>query len=99
MPSNFIVYQLAKEFYQDSRKLKLKGELKDQFDRASLSVVLNIAEGAGKRSAVDQGRFYSIALGSLRECTAILDITNQLKERVELIDHLGAKLYILTRRR
>ena len=36
-------YQIAKEFYQNSKKLCLKEPLKNQFQRATLSIVLNIA--------------------------------------------------------
>jgi len=38
--------------------------LRDQLDRVSVSIVLNIAEGAGRFSPPDKGRFYSIARGS-----------------------------------
>lgn len=48
--------------------------LQDQLERASLSVVLNIAEGAGRRSRRDKRRFYSIARGSATECAAIVDV-------------------------
>ncbi len=46
---------------------------RDQLDRASLSVVLNIAEGAGRRAPRDKARFYSIARGSANESVALLD--------------------------
>ncbi|MBX7138601.1 MAG: four helix bundle protein, partial [Oligoflexia bacterium] len=42
--------------------------------RASSSIVLNLAEGAGRATRADQNRFFSIAFGSLRECQAILDL-------------------------
>ena len=46
--------------------------LRDQLLRASVSIVLNIAEGAGRRSRRDKARFYSMARGSAAECGAIL---------------------------
>jgi four helix bundle protein len=46
---------------------------KDQIKRASLSIPLNIAEGAGKVSPADKQRFYAIARGSAMECGAIFD--------------------------
>jgi four helix bundle protein len=50
------------------------GEVKDQLDRASTSVPLNIAEGNGKYSLKDRCRFFDIAYGSTLECAAGLDI-------------------------
>ena len=51
-----------------------KTAARDQFDRASTSGVLNIAEGNGKRSAPDRCRFLDIARGSGLECAACLDV-------------------------
>jgi four helix bundle protein len=50
------------------------GSLRDQLDRASVSIVLNIAEGAGRTSGPDKANFYSIARGSATECAAALDL-------------------------
>ncbi len=49
-------------------------ELRDQLERASLSAVLNIAEGAGRFAPLDKGRFFAIARGSATECAAIVDV-------------------------
>lgn len=49
-------------------------ELVDQLKRAGISLVLNIAEGAGKSTSSDKKRFYAIARGSALECAAILDL-------------------------
>ncbi len=46
----------------------------DQLDRASTSIVLNIAEGNGKRSYKDRSRFFDIARGSAVEHAACLDV-------------------------
>ncbi|HUV04322.1 MAG TPA: four helix bundle protein [Armatimonadota bacterium] len=51
-----------------------KAAAKDQLDRASTSVVLNIAEGNGKFSIRDRCRFLDIAYGSAVECVACLDV-------------------------
>ncbi|GAB5561232.1 MAG: four helix bundle protein [Synoicihabitans sp.] len=47
---------------------------KEQLDRASTSVPLNIAEGNGKRSHRDRCRYLDIARGSAVECAACLDV-------------------------
>jgi len=51
-----------------------KAAAKDQLDRASTSISLNIAEGNGKYSGRDRCRFLEIARGSAMECAACLDV-------------------------
>ena len=51
-----------------------KAAAKDQLDRASTSIPLNIAEGNGKFSAKDRARFFEVARGSALECAACLDV-------------------------
>jgi four helix bundle protein len=50
------------------------GEVKDQLDRASTSIPLNIAEGNGKYAPKDRCRFFDIAHGSALECAAGVDV-------------------------
>src|SRR5690242_4665782 len=50
------------------------GDVKDQLDRASTSIALNIAEGNGKYALKDRCRFFDTAHGSALECAAGLDI-------------------------
>jgi four helix bundle protein len=54
--------------------ISAKAAAKDQFDRASTSIPLNIAEGNGKFSAKDRARFLEMARGSALECAACLDV-------------------------
>ena len=49
------------------------GEVRDQLDRASLSTLLNTAEGNGKRQRQIRARFFDDARGSATECAACLD--------------------------
>ncbi len=49
-----------------------------QIRRAALSVHLNIAEGASRKSETERKRYYEIARGSVIEIDAALDIANDL---------------------
>ena len=51
-----------------------KTAARDQLDRASTSIPLNIAEGNGKFSERDRARFLEMARGSALECAACLDV-------------------------
>jgi four helix bundle protein len=62
--------------------ISAKAAAKDQLDRASTSIPLNIAEGNGKFSANDRARFLEIARGSALECAARLDV---LSARADLL--------------
>jgi four helix bundle protein len=48
-------------------------EVCDQFDRASLSTLLNTAEGNGKRQGKQRAKFFDDARGSAVECAGCLD--------------------------
>lgn len=50
-----------------------------QIRRAALSVHLNIAEGASRKSSTERKRYYEIARGSIVEIDAALDIANELE--------------------
>ncbi len=98
MLKTFRSYQLSVQFYHECTALKLPRHLKDQLSRASSSVALNLAEGYGKTSFLDKKKFYTTALGSLRECQAVLDLASVKQSAIrERADHLGACLYKLVR--
>src|SRR5712692_2056796 len=48
-------------------------EVIDQLDRASLSALLNTAEGNGRRQKQTRAKFFDDARGSTTECAACLD--------------------------
>jgi four helix bundle protein len=49
-------------------------EVVDQLDRASLSALLNTAEGNGRRQRRTRAKFFDDARGSGTECAACLDV-------------------------
>jgi len=78
------VYQVALDFIVATNEITQqipvgRSSLSDQLQRASISVLLNIAEGAGEFSRKDKARFYRMAIRSATECGAVLDICNRLK--------------------
>lgn len=96
---DFRTFNLAVEFYQLSRTLKIRGHLKEQLGRAASSIALNLAEGRGKPTIRDQLRFFSIAMGSLRECQAILILAGlRGSGQWKALDVLGAHLHQLIKR-
>ena len=89
---NLDVYQKSVRFLPLASQLADKlpsqyADLADQVRRASLSIVLNIAEGSGKTSGPDQRRFYAMARGSAMECGAIVDACLSLR----LLEQASAK--------
>jgi four helix bundle protein len=72
------VYQKAIEFCAWAgellEKVTVRAAVRDQLDRASTSIPLNIAEGNGKFSARDRCRFLEIAYGSAVESAACLNV-------------------------
>jgi four helix bundle protein len=70
------------------------GSLADQLKRASISIPLNIAEGAGKTTVADQSRFYAHARGSAMECSAILDVLRVINTVAEQRLNTGKNLLI-----
>ena len=62
-------YKAVAEFPREENYI-----LVQQIKRAALSVHLNVAEGASRKSEVERKRFYEIARGSLVEIDAAMDI-------------------------
>jgi four helix bundle protein len=98
MLKDFKAFVLAKEFHWACRQLRMAKYLHDQLLRASSSIVLNLAEGSAKRTATDQRRFYNNALGSARECEAILALERiEKSDLVNKLDQLTAMVFTLAR--
>jgi four helix bundle protein len=72
------VYQASLKFVAWATEListsEMKAAVKDQLDRASTGVPLNIAEGNGKFAIRDRCRYLDFARGSALECAACLDV-------------------------
>jgi len=96
------VYKLALDFmrlaHDVANGLAGHGNLKDQLLRAASSIVLNLAEGAGKYAPKDKRRYYRSFVGSAAECSAILDVLLQMslldeertKKGKDVLDHIAA---------
>jgi len=97
MLKSFRTYQLALQFYKEAKGLRLKTPLRDQYQRALLSILLNLSEGSAKPTAKDRRRFYFIALGSWREIQTILLIQEE-GDLYKKCDVLAAHLYRLCHR-
>ncbi|MBP6084614.1 four helix bundle protein [Candidatus Gracilibacteria bacterium] len=52
-------------------------EIKDQLQRASLSILLNITEGCGRYTKNEKKRFYITARGSCYECVSIINLLHE----------------------
>lgn len=78
------VYQVAIEFVILTDEIighlpRGRAYLRDQLQRAALSISLNIAEGAGEYAVDEKIRFYRMAKHSATECAGVLDVCNRLK--------------------
>jgi four helix bundle protein len=93
---DFRTYQDSVRFYRLATGVKVPRHLLDHLVRAAASISLNLAEGYGRASHEDRRRFYRMALGSLRECQAALELAGmEGTELGGLADRLGGSLYRL----
>ncbi len=84
---NQLIYRLLKG------KKSIPGYAKDQLGRASLSIMLNIAEGSAKFSNKDRRNFYVTARGSAFECAALIAFLHEEKEIPNSIFENASKAY------
>ena len=92
--SNFRTLNLAIELYHKASQIKLKGAMKSQYERALLSIVLNISEGSAKPTKRDRVKFYYISYGSLSETRTLLNLA-KINTFNKEFDLLGAHLWKL----
>ena len=94
---NQVIYRLLKG------NKSIPNYARDQLGRASLSIMLNIAEGSAKLSNKDRRNFYVTARGSTFECAALVtflrdenEITNEMFEDVNKeYDSLSRMLFAM----
>ena len=93
-----LVYQKSLQFIEwlsnniDCANYKIP--IINQLDRASISILLNIAEGNSRTTSNDKCRYFDISRASAMECAACLDILFVKKIINETINQTGKK-YIL----
>ncbi len=88
------------EHFCKRSKDELTPSFKDQFQRASLSIPLNIAEGNGRWHSAEKRQFFWIARGSVFECVPLLELLkrkkqideNEFQKARDQLDHLGRML-------
>jgi len=98
-------YKLAvhvARWFQTTTFPRGRSKLKDQGQQAAEPIVLNIAEGSGRRQGKgDAGKnHHDIALGSAAECCAVLDLVHTLDgaaEQQENLRRIGAMLAKMSR--
>ena len=79
------IYSVSRQFVLECYRLTMKLPVEEKFGmitqirRAALSVHLNIAEGASRKSDTERKRFYEVSRGSVIEIDAALDLADDLK--------------------
>ncbi|OYU94861.1 MAG: four helix bundle protein [Bacteroidetes bacterium B1(2017)] len=74
----FLLQGRVMDFLKNNKSLPVY--LRNQYGRASLSIMLNLAEGSGRSTNKDRKFFFVVARGSVFECAAILDLLLAQKE-------------------
>ena len=91
------VYRVSVELREVLREIVPRrggAGLRDQLNRASAGIVLNIAEGAGRTARADKQRFYEIARGSATESAAALNLL-RIDRIVGDADYLRARVLLV----
>jgi four helix bundle protein len=78
------IYGISRQFVSECYKLTKELPIEEKYGmiaqirRAALSVHLNIAEGASRKSEAERKRYYEVARGSVVEIDAASDIASDL---------------------
>lgn len=81
-------YKITKQFPPEE-----KFAMTQQIRRSSLSIILNVAEGCSRKSAIERKRFFEILRGSLIELDTAIDIAAALQYcQKEELSVLGEKI-------
>jgi four helix bundle protein len=86
----FALQRKVMVYLSDNKNLPVY--IRNQYGRASLSIMLNLAEGSGRSTNKDRRNFFIIARGSVFECVAIIDLLLAQNE-VSLDLHTELKSY------
>ncbi|HYV90965.1 MAG TPA: four helix bundle protein [Chitinophagales bacterium] len=93
------VYKVARKFVFECYKMtktlpdEERFNMISQIRRAALSVHLNIAEGASRKSSAERKRFYEVSRGSVIEIDAALDVASDLDYfQKEKFEELGKQM-------
>ncbi len=100
---NLEVYKKSRETNKDVLKFLRENKqidlyVRDQMKRASISIMLNIAEGSGRISKADKKHFYTISRGSVYECVSLIELICDEKQiSKELFNEFYSKLESLSK--
>ncbi len=95
------IYSVSRQFVLECYKLSNNLPAEERFGmitqirRAALSVHLNIAKTASRKSEVKRKRYFEIARGSVIEIDTALDIANDLNYIIEVQTTALGELMIL----
>lgn len=101
------IYSISKLFVFECYRITRSFPVEEKFGmisqirRAALSVHLNLAEGASRKSVQERKRYYEVARGSIIEIDAALDLAKELDylnnlELTKLGDSMVSCFKILT---
>jgi len=98
MMTKFLTLELAIEFYHLVKNYKFHNRvMQDQFNRALLSIPLNLSEGSGKPTHKDRRKFYFTSYASLREIEVLFRLQGEEKFK-DQIDRLAAYIWKVAQR-